>query len=38
MVNSDFILINCLDEWISVDPSTIKIDKSNGLHVSKYKP
>ena len=25
MLNSDFILINCLDEWISVDPSTIKI-------------
>lgn len=26
MLNSDFILINCLDEWISVDPSTIQID------------
>ena len=29
MLNSDFILINCLDEWISVDPSTIQIDNFN---------
>ena len=26
MLNSDFILINFLDEWISVDPRTIQID------------
>lgn len=29
MLNSDFILINFLDEWISVEPSTIQIDNFN---------
>ena len=26
MLNTNFILINFLDEWISVDPRTIQID------------
>ena len=29
MLNSEFILINFLDEWISVDPSRIQIDNFN---------
>ena len=29
MLNSDFILINFLDEWISVDPRAIQIDNFN---------